>query len=184
MLFTIPIKRHKEQKQECGATRNEDHAKRHEEGRRSRLEARGREEPAQPVMQRDALEDENSTKQNTRDNKRSTIHQVFVPKKLRKKLRNSPKQKIPEARKRKKSEPAKHVMQRYALEDDIVMKQNTRNNGRSTISTRNKQLTKTKINCDIEEPAKPVMQRDALKEEVSIKQYTRDDRLAILPTQI
>jgi len=55
-------KRHKEQKQECGATRNEDHAKRHEEGRRSRLEARGREEPAQPVMQRDALEDENSTK--------------------------------------------------------------------------------------------------------------------------
>ena len=75
-------------------------------------------------------------------------------------------------------------MQRYALEDDIAMKQNTWSNGRSTISTRNKQLTKTKIPCDIEEPAKPVMQRDALKEEVSIKQYTRDDRLAILPTQI
>ena len=36
-------------------------------------------ETAKPVMQRDALEDENSTKQNTRDNERSIVHQLFVP---------------------------------------------------------------------------------------------------------
>ena len=30
-------------------------------------------------MQRDTLEDENSTKQNTQDNGRSMIHQLFLP---------------------------------------------------------------------------------------------------------
>ena len=47
-------------------------------------------------------------------------------------LRNSPKQKFP-ARKRKQSETVKPVMQRDALEDDNIMKQNTRDNVRSTI---------------------------------------------------
>ena len=35
-------------------------------------------ETAKPVIQRDALEDDNGTKQSTRDNGRSTIHQLFV----------------------------------------------------------------------------------------------------------
>ena len=47
-------------------------------------------------------------------------------------LRNSLKGKFP-ARKRRQSETAKHVMQRDALEEKNITKQNTRGNGHSTI---------------------------------------------------